>query len=232
MRTAVYHGVEPYQDTERYVDWNVANPNRLTVADANVLLKEARNWLGTGVLATHFDRTSEDVRFRAALDTAIRTAKDGAYSVGVPPPVYERLLRNLIEGFRKNATTKSGAEKMVKLSTSQANGILSRLDKIAATIQQRHAAWGMPFKTAKSLVNELDRTADEIEIGTFGKESFLKRQAEVLQSDSDESYMGNFENPMEPIQTDADEAYMQAYADDQSSAVQHGKSSTGRPLAP
>jgi len=37
---------------------------------------------------------------------------------------------------------------------------------------------------------------------------------------------------MKPIQTNADEPYMSAYGDDQSSAVNHGKSTIGRPLAP
>ena len=55
---------------------------------------------------------------------------------------------------------------------------------------------------------------------------------EVLQRDADEGYMDTFKNPQAPIQTEADEPYMRAYSDDQSSAVHHGKSDTGRPLAP
>ena len=88
----------------------------------------------------------------------------------------------------------------------------------------------MPFETAKAIVNDLDKTADEIESSTFGKESFTKRQAEVIQKESDEPYMGTFKNPMAPVQIESDEPYMAAYKDDQSSAVRHGQSTTGRPL--
>lgn len=132
---------------------------------------------------------------------------------------------------------------MRKFSHKEADSILARLDKVASAIQANHAKWGMPFKIAKQIVNDLDRTADEIEIASFGQESFEARQAEevvgfrgrqaeVLQRESDEPYMTTFENPMSPIQTESDEPYMQAYADDQSSAVIHGVDVTGRHLAP
>ena len=121
---------------------------------------------------------------------------------------------------------------MPKFAAEQANGMLTRLDKIARKIQAEHESWGMPFALAKAIVNDLDRTADEIEVVAFGKESFEKRQAEVILKNPDEPYMDTFGNPMAPVQTDADEPYMRAYADDQSSAVNHGKAENGRPLAP
>ena len=128
-----------------------------------------------------------------------------------------------------------------KLSAEQiktVNTILAHLDVAAGEIQANHEALGIPFETAKTIVNDLDKTADELEAQTFGKESLERRQvdlckkAKVIQRDGDEGYMATFENPMKPVQTDADEPYMQAYADDQSSAVETGKSETGRPLAP
>lgn len=121
---------------------------------------------------------------------------------------------------------------MPKFAAQDANAILARLDKMAAQIQANHESWGMPFETAKEIVNNLDTVADSIEVAAFGKESFTRRQAEVIQKDSDESYMSTFSNPMQPHQKDADEPYMKAYSDDQSSAVHHGKASDGRPLAP
>lgn len=120
----------------------------------------------------------------------------------------------------------------------QADITLGRVDKIAAEIQANHAAWGMPFEQAKALVNSFDKLADDLEASLFGADSLQARQIEVLktakviQKDSDESYMETFNKPTAPIQTDADEPYMAAYADDQSSAVNNGKSTTGRPLAP
>jgi hypothetical protein len=128
---------------------------------------------------------------------------------------------------------------MPKFASQDADRILARLDKIAATVQEKYAEWGMPFDTAKEITNALDTTADEIEVVAFGKESFDLRQAEVLsktaqviQREPDEKYMDTFANPSQPRQVEADEPYMAAYKDDQSSAVNHGKSTTGRPLAP
>lgn len=125
-----------------------------------------------------------------------------------------------------------------KEAKAKVDNALARLDKMAAYIQANHGAWGMDFDTAKHLVNDLDKVADEMEILAYGQESMSRRQLEVLKTaavvtrDADELYMDTFQNPMQPRLTNADEPYMAAYGDDQSSAVQHGKSTTGRPLAP
>jgi hypothetical protein len=127
---------------------------------------------------------------------------------------------------------------MSKEAKTKVDNILGRLDKMAGFIQANREKLGMDFKTAKELVNGLDLTADEIEKMAYGPDSLSRRQvevlktAEVIQKDADEPYMDTFKNPMKPIQTNADEPYMSAYGDDQSSAVNHGKSTTGRPLAP
>lgn len=119
-----------------------------------------------------------------------------------------------------------------------ADQLLGRMDKCAKDIEANFKAWGLSFETAKGLVNHLDRVADDFEKSVYGPDSLRHRQVEVLkqakviQKDGDEGYMQTFENPMAPIQTDGDEPYMAAYKDDQSSAVQAGKSTTGRPLAP
>jgi len=121
---------------------------------------------------------------------------------------------------------------MPKFAAQDADQILGRLDRIAHTIKAQHEDWGMPFEVAKSIVNDLDKTADAIEIAAFGEESFLRRQAEVIQRETAEPYMQTFENPQSPEQVEADEPYMDAYKSDDSSGVHHGKSTTGRPLAP
>jgi len=122
---------------------------------------------------------------------------------------------------------------MPKFAAQDAEAILTRIDTMAKTIQANHESWGMPFEAAKAIVNDLDKTADAIEVAAFGKESFTRRQAEVLKHDADEPYMGTFKNPMEVHQRDADEPYMERYnMPDQSSIVQHGMDSTGRKLAP
>ena len=124
-----------------------------------------------------------------------------------------------------------------KFAKEEANKILARLDRVAETIQTKHESWAMPFDEAKAIVNAIDETADTIEKAAFGEESFARRQAhivkaEVIQRDGDEPYMDTFKNPQAPVQIEADEPYMKEYSVDQSSEVHHGKSTTGRPLAP
>ena len=120
----------------------------------------------------------------------------------------------------------------VEMEKTVADRLLGRLDRIASEVQEKHESWGMSFEAAKSMVNEIDKIADELELATYGQDSMITRQAQVLQRESDEPYMETFQNPMQPRQVEADEPYMQAYRDDQSSAVHSGKSETGRPLAP
>lgn len=113
-----------------------------------------------------------------------------------------------------------------------ANNVLGRLDKLAGHIQENHEKLGLSFDDAKAIVNELDKTADEVETVVFGEESLLRRQAEVIQRDSDEPYMDTFNSPTAPVQTDADEPYMDAFQDDESTAVDDGKDEAGRALNP
>lgn len=125
-----------------------------------------------------------------------------------------------------------------KLTKKEASEILYRLDTMASQIRSKFASMGLSQETAKELVNDLDRVADLVEGGSFGPESLLARQVEVLKSakvlqhDSDEGYMATYNAPMAPKETDADEKYMSAFKDDQSQAVATGKSESGRPLAP
>lgn len=119
---------------------------------------------------------------------------------------------------------------MFKFAKEDAVKILGRLDRLAGTIQQKHASLGLPFDEAKAIVNDLDRVADMVHIESLGEASFHAHQAKVLEHDSDESYMTTFNAPQAPHQQDSDEPYMGMFKDDQSSAVQTGKSTTNRPL--
>ncbi len=129
---------------------------------------------------------------------------------------------------------------MPKFATDEANTILSRLDKAAGTIQANYEKWGMDFDVARELVQDLDKTADEVELAAFGKESFQRRQAEVIRREPDEPYMTTFDVNPKPIQIEADEPYMKLYnlgdpergREDQSSNMLHGISTTDRPLTP
>jgi hypothetical protein len=249
MKRAVYHGVDPYPVMMKpYPGWAQAHQRDFSALDHAQLVLAAQKWLRSHFLKYHYDGAPRDVQLRAALDLAIRTTNSGAYSSGVSPTLYEALLRDLADigpdgtlltireaGSSYSMSGTIDGDKtmtMPKFAAEQANGLLTRLDRLAHTIQTRYAEWGMPFKTAKEIVNDLDRTADEIEVAAFGMGSFRKRQAEVIMRNPDEPYMSTFENPMQPLQVDADEPYMRAYRDDQSSAIAHGVAGNGRPLAP
>jgi hypothetical protein len=129
---------------------------------------------------------------------------------------------------------------MPKFAAQDADNILTRLDKVAGAIQANYDKWGMDFETARAIVQDLDKTADEIELATFGKESFTRRQAEVIRREPDEPYMDTFKVNPSPVQIEADEPYMKLYnlgdpvrgRPDQSSDMLHGISTTGRPLTP
>jgi hypothetical protein len=248
-RKAVYWGVEPNKVTP-YVDWSQPQARDLTDRDFSRVLTAARNWLETPVLSTAIEGVVRDTQLRAALDLALRTEN---YDHAIHPALYNDLLSRLAREPRdetlvtvRNANQvaienqrRSKMSDKVELNINKADQILARLDRMASTIQENHEKWGMKFATARDLVNEIDKIADELEVAAYGDKSFTVRQAqilgktaEVIQRDTDEGYMETFKNPMAPIQTEANEPYMKAYGDDQSSAVNHGKSETGRPLAP
>ena len=70
-----------------------------------------------------------------------------------------------------------------KLSAEQkkaADETLGRLDKVAHAIEANFQTWNLPFETAKSIVNHLDKVADHIEVATYGEKSFKDRQVEIL----------------------------------------------------
>lgn len=252
-RQAVYWGVDPYpQGGESYVDWMQPHARDLGSEDFTRLLKAARDWLRQSVLATKIDGIVRDTQLRAALDLAIRTE---GYESFLHPTLYNNLLARLAgeptdetlltvkataanQSSAKNVRTMMPQNKKVELTQAQTDHILARWDRMASAMQERHEQMGVPFAAAKEIVNWIDKLADEFETIAYGAESLTIRQAstmklgEVLQRDADEGYMDTFKNPMQPIQTEADEPYMRAYGDDQSSAVHHGKSDTGRPLAP
>lgn len=254
-KRAVYHGVEP-DKAQPYPEWGQAHQRDLGESDFQKILDVARSWLGSAVLTENMDGAVPDAKLRAALDYAIQTSP---YQRAINPTLYNQLLARLakvpqpgpgntlltIRGTAQqrgstceNPTSRRQAAMAVKTAeqSKYASNILGRLDKLAQDIQEHHASWGMSMGQAKSVVNHLDAVADDFEKLAFGEASLQKRQHEVLaaviQRDTDEAYMDNFQSPTQPIQTDADEPYMSAYNDDQTSAVGRGKATDGRPLAP
>ena len=249
-RQAVYWGVPPSE--VKYQDWSQPEARNLGEQDYIRLLKAAREWLKSPVLSSDIKGIVKDTQLRAALDLAIRTE---GYDNIIHPTLYNNLLASLAGKSQDEplltvtANQKNGSETMrekmsnkVELNAVTTDQLLARLDRVASVVQENHEKWGMRFEAAKGLVNEIDKIADELETAAYGSESVIIRQAqlisgtdktaEVVQRESDEGYMDTFRNPMAPIQTEANEPYMKAYGDDQSSAVHHGKSETGRPLAP
>jgi hypothetical protein len=253
VKTAIYHGVTPYPQGNEgiapYTKWQQGRARDLNSEDFSLLVASARDWLKSSILSKQVEGMVPDARFRAALDLAIKSADDGKYDSVVDPNLYNMLLAKLagetetdpLLTIRESSTIQTEGNVMtIKLAKEEASKVLSRLDHMAGTIQDKHEAWGMPFVVAKELVNSIDKLADDIEASSMGPESLLKRQVhtlakegKVVQKDSDEGYMDTFNAPTAPIQNDADEnAYMSLFKDDQTIAVETGKSTTGRPLAP
>jgi hypothetical protein len=251
-RTSMYHGIEPYPEGHEgfapYVGWEQVAVRDLTSKDWGLLLSSAKEWLKSSVLSKSIEGMVPDARFRAALDLAIRSAEDGRYGAVVDPTLYNLLLAKLametqtnpLLTIRESSTrTQEGYNMTAKFAQEEASKVLTRLDRIAQVIQDNHEKWGMNFEAAKAVVNEIDKVADEVELNAYGAEHMLQRQvhvlrqAKVLQKDTDEGYMDTFNAPTAPVQTDADEnEYMSLFKDDQTIAVESGKTTTGRPLAP
>lgn len=242
-RQAVYLGVEPTEQGP-YVGWEQPQARDLGDRDFTRLLTAAREWLRMPVLASNIEGVVRDTQLRAALDLAISAE---GYGSALHPTLYNNLLARLagepqdetLLTVRNSKTARTTMPKdTVELKQAQADHFIARLDRLAATIQDNHEAWGMKFAAAKDLVQAIDKLADEFEKNAYGENSLTIRQAEVLktaeviQRDSDEKYMDTFKSPSKPIQTEADEPYMRAYADDDTSGVIKGKAENGRPLAP
>lgn len=131
----------------------------------------------------------------------------------------------------------SGDSVMNRTASKQVDSILGGIDKMASYLEKNAPQLGFDRKTAAAIITALDKASDTIEISTCGRDSLRNRaselrQAAVIERDADEPYMDTFRNPQAPIQVESDEPYMSSYADDQSSGVGNGESSTGRPLAP
>ena len=95
VRTAVYWGQEPYEQTEAYPGWSQVHARDFGDADFDGILKAAREWLKLPVLSREIKGLYPDTQFRAALDLAIRDHENGKYSVGLYPTVYNELLARL-----------------------------------------------------------------------------------------------------------------------------------------
>ena len=90
-----------------------------------------------------------------------------------------------------------------------ANRILTNLEHTATEIEKLAQGGKIDARLASELVTKIDGFSDQLEIATFGEESFQGRQAKVLQCDKDEKhYMDTFNGPNKVISGDKDEPYM------------------------
>jgi hypothetical protein len=95
VRTAIYWGQEPYQDTAPYPGWSQLHARDFDAADFNNILTAAREWLKLPVLGREIQGLYRDTQVRAALDLALRDHENGKYSVGLYPTIYNELLAKL-----------------------------------------------------------------------------------------------------------------------------------------
>lgn len=95
-RQAVYWGVPVDREgITPYPDWTQVHQRDMGDRDYNGILRSAKDWLKTPVLAVSVEGIERDTQVRAALDLAIRTHEAGRYSVGVHPAIYNYLLAKL-----------------------------------------------------------------------------------------------------------------------------------------
>jgi hypothetical protein len=95
VRTALYWGQEPYEQTATYPGWTQAQARDFEKKDFDVILAAAREWLKVPVLGREIKGLYPDTQFRAALDLALRDHENGKYSAGLYPTVYDELLAKL-----------------------------------------------------------------------------------------------------------------------------------------
>lgn len=91
-----------------------------------------------------------------------------------------------------------------------ANKVLSNLDLAASKIENLAKSGKIEPRLATQLIRDVDSFADKFEVAAFGRDSFARRQAKVLEHDADEHYMKTFDNPNKIIEQDPDEAYMKS----------------------
>jgi hypothetical protein len=89
-----------------------------------------------------------------------------------------------------------------------ANKVLTNLDTAASRIEKLAKAGKIDTRLASNLVRDIDAFADRFEVSAYGKDSLKRRQAKVLQHDSDEKYMGTFNEPNKRHKGDSDESWM------------------------
>lgn len=94
------------------------------------------------------------------------------------------------------------------MDKKSANQVLQTLDDTAQRLENLKVAGKINPQVADDLIRQIDTFADRFQIAAFGKESFKRFQAKVIQRDSDEKFMDTFDNPNKVIQSDADEPYM------------------------
>jgi hypothetical protein len=128
-KAAVYNGVAPYRETPGYVPWTQPAQRDLGEGDYDVILKAAKDWLTTPVLAVPLVDANRDIQLRAALDLAIYS---GPYNGAIQPTIYNQLLARLagVSGDGTLLTQRQATDKVAIMKAS--NEIRKMAAKYAA----------------------------------------------------------------------------------------------------
>lgn len=95
VKTAVYHGVDPYAyGPAAYPGWLQPHQRDFGESDFDSIVSSANDWLSSSLLTLATDGLVADARYRAALDLAIYA---GPYNGQIQPNVYNRLLAKLAQ---------------------------------------------------------------------------------------------------------------------------------------
>lgn len=155
-KSAVYHGVAPYQGTRDYPDWNQPHQRDFGESDYEVILGSANEWLQTPVLSGQFEGVPKDAQLRAALDLAIY---DGPYNGAITARTYNNLLARLAGVSEEETllTIKEGSssEELVSMKAS------AEIRKLAAKYAAQNASMAYDLMELASKVAQDEQDDDE-----------------------------------------------------------------------
>jgi len=112
---------------------------------------------------------------------------------------------------------------MKSQKTHIANQVLTKLDSSAALLEKLAAEKKMDPKLAARLIEEIDGFADRFQIAAFGKDSLKNHQArvsKVLECGPQDKVIKDLKNPNGVLESESDEPYMKEFDTDMTAQVQ------------
>lgn len=109
---------------------------------------------------------------------------------------------------------------MKSQKTHIANQVLTKLDSSAALLEKLASEKKMDPKLAARLIEEIDAFSDKFHVAAFGEESLRKHQAKVLECGPQDKVIKDLKNPNGVLESESDEPYMKEFDVDMTAQVQ------------